>query len=363
MSSTGGLSLFGVTGLGEVRPGDDLAALLVDALAADGEQLRPGDVLVVSSKVVSKAEGRVVAADTRETQITAETVRLVAARRTPNGLSRIVEGAAGPVMAAAGVDASNVAPGTVLLLPKDPDASARELRSALLARVGVPVGVIVSDTAGRAWRDGQVDFALGAAGVRVTDDLRGAVDTHGQSLEVTVRALVDELAAAADLVKGKLSGVPAAVIRGLTALTTSEDGPGAAILLRPARTDWFRHGHVEAVTASLGGDPGANPPTVPAGSVEDRFGRVLSLALLTPNPWVSGWGHDYLFGRSRGSVGTATLIDDDGNPRTAFGSEDWAALGALAQRIAAAAWAEDLVVEIDLIEGPPSLLRIEASDR
>ena len=354
--------LFGVTGLGEVRPGDDLAALLVSALTDAGQALAAGDVLVISSKVVSKAEGRVVAADTREAQITAETVRVVAARRTPTGLSRIVEGAAGPVMAAAGVDASNVAPGTVLLLPKDPDASARQLRSALRERTGVTVGVIVSDTAGRAWRDGQVDFALGAAGVRVTDDLRGAVDTHGQSLEVTVRALVDELAAAADLVKGKLTGVPAAVIRGLPGLTTAGDGPGAAMLLRPARTDWFRYGHVEAVTASLGGDPGERPPTVPAGPVEDRFARVLALALLTPSPG-GARGSAAFAGESRGAQGTATLVDADGHPRTADRPEDWLALGALAQRLSAAAWAEDLTLEIEVDEGLPSLLRIQAADR
>jgi coenzyme F420-0:L-glutamate ligase/coenzyme F420-1:gamma-L-glutamate ligase len=354
-----GLRLFGITGIGEVRAGDDLAALLVDALTDAGRPLLAGDVLVVSSKVVSKAEGRVVAADTRDAQIVAETVRPVAARRTPRGLAWIVESAAGPVMAAAGVDASNVAPGTVLLLPQNPDASARALRSRVRELTGLTVGVIVSDTAGRAWRAGQVDFALGAAGVAVTDDLRGSVDTHGQSLETTVRALADELAAAADLIKGKLTGLPAAVARGTGVTVTEEDGPGAATLLRPAREDWFRYGHVEAVTASLGGVVGVvEPPTVPAGTVEERFARVLSLGLLTPGPWIA----DFL-GRSRGAEGTATLVDADGSPRTAVSPADWAALGALAQRLTAAAWAEDLTLEIDLDEGPPSRLRIQAADR
>ena len=384
---TGGLHLFGVTGVGEVQAGDDLAAVLVEALAATGERLRPGDVLVISSKVVSKAEGRVVAAHTRDAQIVAETVRPVAARRTPTGLARIVEAAAGPVMAAAGVDNSNVTPGTVLLLPKDPDGAARDLRARLRELTGTAVGVIVSDTAGRAWREGQIDFALGAAGVAVTDDLRGAVDTHGQSLEVTVRALVDELAAAADLVKGKLLGVPAAVARG-TGLAVDEDGPGAATLLRAARTDWFRYGHVEAVTASLGADPGRiEPPTVPPGPVTERFARVMALALATPTPWTAagrpalawttqpdtsrpdtsqpaamdpdrGPGRpepEPALGDPSRVTGIVTLVDLQGRPRTASQPDDWATLGALAQRIKAAAWAEDLTVELALAPGPPSL--------
>jgi coenzyme F420-0:L-glutamate ligase/coenzyme F420-1:gamma-L-glutamate ligase len=356
-----GLHLFGVPGMGEVHPGDDLAGLLIEALAGSGEHLRSGDVLVISSKVVSKAEGRVVAADTREAQIVAETVRPVASRRTPNGLSRIVEAAAGPVMAAAGVDASNVAPGTVLLLPKDPDASARALRSRLLELTGVAVGVIVSDTAGRAWRDGQVDFALGAAGVAVTDDLRGAVDTHGQSLEVTVRALVDELAAAADLVKGKLGGVPVAVVRGTPALATAEDGPGAAALLRPARTDWFRHGHVEAVRASLGVPDGVvAAPSIPPDDVPTRLGRVLTLAqhggqgMLGPLERSAFAGRSVLCSQT-GDQAEVTVVTEDPAP------DDWLALGALAARLQAAAWSEDLAVRITVTSGPPPGLQVTAT--
>ena len=343
-----GLHLFGITGVPEVRPGDDLAALLVEALTGSGEQLLAGDVLVISSKVVSKAEGRVVAADTRDAQISAETVRPVAARQTPNGLSRIVEAAAGPVMAAAGVDASNVAPGTVLLLPKDPDGSARGLRERLRELTGTAVGVIVSDTAGRAWRDGQVDFALGAAGVAVTDDLRGAVDTHGQSLEVTVRALVDELAAAADLVKGKLAGVPAAVVRGTPVLATEQDGPGAATLLRAARTDWFRYGHVEAVRASLGVHAGmVEPPTIPQGDVPTRLTRALEVAQHN--------GRAVLRFEQAGRTELRLLTDQ-------VEAEDWFYLGALAERIRAAAWSEDLAVQLSVTAGPPASLWITAQD-
>jgi coenzyme F420-0:L-glutamate ligase/coenzyme F420-1:gamma-L-glutamate ligase len=342
------MEIFGLQGIGEVRAGDDLAGLLIESLTAGGRRLLDDDILVVSSKVVSKAEGRVVAADTREAQITAETVRRVAARRTPRGLAQIVEAAAGPVMAAAGVDASNVAPGTVLLLPKDPDSSARALRARLRSLTGARVAVILSDTAGRAWRDGQTDFALGAAGVLVTDDLRGALDTHGQSLEVTVRALADELAAAADLVKGKLTAVPAALVRGCPAAVTDDDGPGAAVLLRTAREDWFRYGHVEAVTASLGIDPAdAEPPTVPPGPVEDRLHRAVSLALHAPGPLTPGTDPAHFHTELSGHTATLTPAGTT--------AADWVALGALAQRLTATTWAEDLTITLTLFTDPPSL--------
>jgi coenzyme F420-0:L-glutamate ligase/coenzyme F420-1:gamma-L-glutamate ligase len=342
------LEITPVTGIGEVRPGDDVAALLAAAVPG----LRDGDVLVISSKIVSKAEGRVVDAQTREEAIDAETVRTVAARRTPRGLARIVEAGAGPVMAAAGVDASNVAPGTVLLLPKDADASARALRARLRELTGARLGVILSDTAGRAWRDGQTDFALGAAGVAVTDDLRGALDTHGQPLEVTVRALADELAAAADLVKGKLAGVPAAWLRGPLPVI-EDDGPGAAALLRSAGEDWFRHGHVEAVTSALGVDPTAvDPPRVPPAPAPERFARAVDIALRGTAPW-SGPPLAAVFAATW-AAGALTV--------TAAGPAPLAALGALAQRIAAAAWAEDLAAVIALDAAAPALTAT-AADR
>lgn len=199
--------VLGVPGIGEVQPGSDIAKLIAEA----GTDLADGDVLLVTSKIVSKAEGRVVDADDREAAIDAEAVRLVARR----GPTRIVETRHGFVMAAAGVDASNTPAGTVLLLPEDPDASARAIRDGLRDALGVRVGVIVTDTFGRPWREGLTDVAIGAAGVRVLDDLRGGQDSHGNPLSVTVTATADELAAAGDLVKGKATGLPVAVVRGL----------------------------------------------------------------------------------------------------------------------------------------------------
>jgi len=234
-------------GMPEVRPGDDLAALVGDLLDA-GEPLAEGDVVVVTSKVVSKAEGRVVAADDREQAISDETVRVVATRERP-GLAplRIVENRLGLVMAAAGVDASNTPEGTVLLLPLDPDASARALRAALRERFGLHrLGVVVTDTMGRAWREGLVDVAIGAAGIGVVDDLRGGRDDHGRELSVTVTAVADEIASASELVRGKASGRPVAVVRGAGAHVTPDDGPGARVLVRASADDLFREGSAEA---------------------------------------------------------------------------------------------------------------------
>ena len=255
------LAVWAPDGFPEVRPGDDLAALVGDLLAADarasGDPLRDGDVVVVTSKVVSKAEGRVVQAADREQAITDETVRVVATRERPDGLAplRIVENRLGLVMAAAGVDASNTPDGTVLLLPVDPDASARGLRAALRARFGLDrLGVLVTDTAGRPWRDGLTDIAIGAAGVAVVDDLRGGVDAHGRPISVTVTALADEIAAASELVRGKTAGRPVAVVRGVGRYVPAgegADGPGARTLVRPSADDLFREGSAEAYARGL----------------------------------------------------------------------------------------------------------------
>jgi coenzyme F420-0:L-glutamate ligase / coenzyme F420-1:gamma-L-glutamate ligase len=234
------LQVWAPDGLPEIAAGDDLAALLETSTA--DRPLHDGDVVVVTSKAVSKAEGRVVRMD-REAAITAETVRVVARR----GPTRIVETRHGLVLAAAGVDASNTEPGTVVLLPLDPDASARALRSALLARLGVDVAVVVTDTMGRPWRNGLVDQAIGVAGLETLDDLRGRVDSHGSRLDMTVTAIADEIAAAAELVKGKLAGRPVAVVRGLGHRVTADHGPGAATLIRPAAEDMFRAGARDVV--------------------------------------------------------------------------------------------------------------------
>jgi coenzyme F420-0:L-glutamate ligase/coenzyme F420-1:gamma-L-glutamate ligase len=230
----------GVTGLPEIASGADLAALI--AAAAPG--LADGDIIVVTSKIVSKAEGRVIRAD-RERAIDQETVRVVARR----GPARIVETRHGLVLAAAGVDNSNTVPGTVALLPEDPDGSARRLRKALRERAGATVGVIITDTMGRPWRVGQTDTAIGAAGMAPLRDHRGQVDTFGIPLEVTLAAVADEIAAAADLVKGKTSGIPVAIVRGLAGLVTDSDGPGAQALIRPAAEDMFRYGSAEVLAA------------------------------------------------------------------------------------------------------------------
>ncbi|MEU3834840.1 coenzyme F420-0:L-glutamate ligase [Streptomyces microflavus] len=234
-------------GIPEVRAGDDLAKLIAGAEPG----LVDGDVLLVTSKIVSKAEGRIVEAADREAAIDAETVRVVARR----GTLRIVENRQGLVMAAAGVDASNTPAGTVLLLPEDPDVSARAIRDGLRDALGVEIGVVVTDTFGRPWRNGLTDVAIGAAGVRVLDDLRGGTDAYGNPLSATVVATADELAAAGDLVKGKAAGLPVAVVRGLPHVVSpgaeDEDDPGARALVRGAADDMFRLGTSEAVREAV----------------------------------------------------------------------------------------------------------------
>ncbi len=239
------LEIHPVVGLPDVRPGDDLAAMLAAAFPYEA-----GDVVVVTSKVVSKAEGRLVpAGDDREATrlrvIDEETVRVVARR----GTTTIAETRHGLVLAAAGVDASNVRADEVALLPLDPDASAAALRDRLQQLTGMPLAVVVSDTMGRAWRVGQTDQAIGVAGLAPIRDSRGTTDSHGHVLEVTEVAVADELASAAELVKGKADGVAAAVVRGLS---YGDDGRTAAALVRPAGEDWFRLGTADAHQQTLG---------------------------------------------------------------------------------------------------------------
>jgi coenzyme F420-0:L-glutamate ligase/coenzyme F420-1:gamma-L-glutamate ligase len=260
------LEIFPVTGLPEVAAGADLAALI-----ADGTDLRDGDIVAVTSKIVSKAEGRLTYGS-RQEAIDAELVRVVAQR----GETRIVQTRHGLVMAAAGTDTSNTAPGTVLLLPVDPDESARGLRTALKERYDVNVGIVVTDTLGRPWRNGQTDLAIGAAGVRVIEDLRGTTDTHGNVLAVTEPALADEIASAGELVKGKADGVPVAVLRGLqdAVLPVGEHGPGARALVRDAEFDMFSLGTREAARAAVlsrqaPSGPRAVDPAVWAGLLRD----------------------------------------------------------------------------------------------
>ncbi|MCL1897461.1 MAG: coenzyme F420-0:L-glutamate ligase [Micrococcales bacterium] len=246
------LQIFAVPGLPEIKPGDDLAALILSGLDLAGRELLDGDILVITSKVVSKAEDRIVAATDREAVITAETVRLVASRQAAHGgATRIVENKLGIVSAAAGVDESNTPVGTVLVLPEDPDASARNLANQLRQQTGKLIGVIISDTLGRPWRQGQTDVAIGAAGVVVCQDLRGSTDSFGRRLSVTVMCLADELAAATDLVKGKTWGRPVAIVRGAGSLVGSLDLPGAKSIVRLQDQDMFRQGSLEARQAGF----------------------------------------------------------------------------------------------------------------
>jgi len=238
------VSVVSPDGAPEVRPGDDLASLLLPLV-----DLADGDVVVVTSKVVSKAEGRVVPGTDRDAAIADEAVRVVARR----GPTTIVRTRHGLTMAAAGIDNSNVEVGMLVLLPVDPDGSARRLRAEVAERTGLNVGVVVTDTAGRAWREGQTDIAIGAAGLTVLDDHAGRTDAHGNLLAVTAPAVADEIAGLAELSAGKLGGRPFAVVRGRAdlVLPAGDDGPGAAALVRPEAGDLFGFGAREAVVRAL----------------------------------------------------------------------------------------------------------------
>ena len=251
MSIGAGIEVRPVTGMPDLRPGDDLAA----AIGAAAPELADGDVLVVTSKVVSKVEGRLLpvpAGDAeareriRQQAIAEETVRVVARR----GSLQIVENRQGLVLAAAGVDASNVRQDEIALLPLDPDASARRLRDALRELTGRTVAVIISDSMGRPWRHGIADVAIGVAGLAAVLDVRGQTDPHGNRLVVTEVAVADELAAAADLVKGKLAGIPVAIVRGYA---YSDDGKGSSQLIRGSVGDLFRLGTAEALALGQAG--------------------------------------------------------------------------------------------------------------
>lgn len=296
MNRSDALTVHPLRAIPEVRAGDDLGVILRDALLAADLELRDGDVLAVSSKIISKAWGlrlddtgesagngdasapaangdaSAPAAngdtsaparnDVRQEAVLAHSTAVVAERRTPAGTTRIVRAVAGPVMTGAGIDGSNTGEDPRLLtLPEDPDEAARQVHAQVAsayAPAALPqVGLVVTDTAGRPWRQGQTDFALGACGLTVLEDLRGTTDADGRDLSVTARAVADEIAAAADLVKGKATGIPAAVLRGLPAGTVADPAAaGASTLVRTGPGDWFALGSAEAVRSALGVPPG-----------------------------------------------------------------------------------------------------------
>lgn len=242
-----GITFTAVVGIGEILQGTDIAVLI-----AERTDLMDRDVVVVTSKIVSKSLGLATRQD-KDVVLAAQTDRVVARRDA----TRIVRTHHGLTMAAAGIDASNAEPGTLLPLPSDPDAEARSIRKRLRDLTGRSVAVVISDTAGRAWRNGQTDIAIGCAGLVAVESFAGQVDSHGQPLVVTAPAVADEIAAGAELAAGKLGRRPVVIVRGLADhLVTSDDGPGARALVRDEGSDLFGLGTREAVVASLapGGD-------------------------------------------------------------------------------------------------------------
>lgn len=348
-ASVPGVRILPLRGLPEVRRGDDLPRLLLDALEEAGEQLRDGDVLCISTKIISKARGLVIRPEQKESAISAQSVRTVARRRHGSRVTSIVQIPAGPVMAAAGIDGSN-APGGLLLLPEDPDAEARALARALIAATGARIGVVLTDTSSRIWRVGVADIALGAAGVRSLQDLRGTADADGRTLAVTVRNLADELAAAADLAKGKAEGVPAAIVRGVVgAVVPLEEGTPARELSRSGDGDWFPRPSLESVWQALG-VPAHREPVAAMDVEEDavRIARALETAAAAEPALPAG-------ARLLADAGPATIEVrpsrlDDADPA---GPEEWAAAGALAERIRIALGAESIARPL-----PPVAIRL-----
>ena len=266
-----------VEGIGEITAGDDLALIFAEHL---DEPLADGDVVVVTSKVVSKAAGLATTGD-RDSLLDAETDRVVARR----GQTRIVRTHSGLTLAAAGIDASNLEAGSVIPLPRDPDGAARELRARLEGLTGVRLAVIISDTAGRAWRIGQTDIAIGVSGIAPLLSFAGVEDAYGNVLAVTSPAVADEIAGAAELVAGKLDGHPVVVVRGLPAEWFDAHDEGAAALVRDEDGDLFGLGARDAVLAAVA--RGDLPRGFPAPDEDDdlialaRAGTDLSLADVT----------------------------------------------------------------------------------
>lgn len=273
------LTAWAVEGIGEIGPGDDIAQIIVEHV---DQPLVSGDVVVVTSKIVSKAAGLAMRGD-RADLLDAETDRVVARR----GPTRIVRTHGGLTLAAAGIDASNVEAGTMIPLPRDPDGAAQALRARLIELAGVGLGVVITDTAGRAWRIGQTDIAIGSAGVHPALSFEGVEDAYGNILAVTAPAVADEIASAADLVAGKLGGHPVVIVRGLPGEWFDADAAGAASLIRDEDGDLFGLGSRDAVIEAAGyADAPRGFPSAEAGD------DLLALAREGIDPALAGVEHD-----------------------------------------------------------------------
>lgn len=290
--------------------GDDISGLLLDAL---DQPLESGDVVLITSKVVSKAAGLATHAD-KETLLGAETDRVVAQR----GQTRIVRTHHGLTLAAAGIDASNIPLGQIIPLPANPDHDAEEIRERIQVLAKVDVAVIITDTAGRAWRIGQTDIAIGAAGIAPHLDFSGVDDSYGNSLVVTSPAIADEIAGAADLVAGKLGGTPFVVVRGLpTQWLLEEPGPGASALIREEDGDLFGLGARDAVlvAASTSSCLRGFPQFDETSAEELKAAALDGIDTNVADIRIVSNGHFEVY-----------------SPKRDLGASDWLAMGALAER-------------------------------
>lgn len=321
-----------VSGLGEVRPGDDLGALVAAVLAAHRPRIVDGDVLCVASKIVAKAEGALVAlasdADVGAARQELATQRASDVLAAP-GFTIITRTHHGFVCANGGIDASNVVGDALLELPEDPDASARSLRASLIAATGVQLGVVITDTFGRAWRHGQTDIAIGCAGLDPIRDERGAADRGGRVLSVTEVAVADAVAGAADLVRSKSSGTALVVVSGMGQWVTDTDGPGAAALVRPASADLFARGRGRLAARAAGARFPGDPPEDPSLWVHPVTSTDLALAITA----------------AEAAGATATAVDAEGAAATRLvvrgpdGVTAGLAAGAAAAALADCGWA------------------------
>lgn len=352
IEATSEIRVIPVAGIGEVREGDALDQVLSHALEAAG--IREGDVLCVSTKIVSKALGLVVDPTARDAAVEAGSVRIVARRLHTHRVTTIAQIPSGPVMAAAGVDSSN-APSGPLLLPPDPDACAAKLQHALQERLGLRLAVVLTDTSSRVWRVGVGDIALGAAGLRSLEDLRGSTDGSGTTMSVTVRNLADEVAAAADLVKGKSSRVPAALVRGLGHLVVDEaDQVPAAALSRPGGEDWFRRPSLESVWQALGLSPAQEPVArMSPEPVPERIARALAVASLARRAEAAWDAVPQEPPASSAVPGAHARLIAPGLIEVAPGGDapqHWVEAGGLAERIRTALGAESIAAPLPPIE-------------